>query len=445
MINPWLPFLTYWLKMLLISAVLLGYYRLFLRKAAGHTFNRYYLLATVFLALQLPFLRIPLHGTSDLVDHMARGLMRHKVVFQAEPHGSVSQAFSDYQQSVIRQARYIYMVYGLITLLFLWPLLRSLFVIRSLKRRYMPEGIADICVYPTREAASPFSFFNHLFWSEIIATDTPKGRLIFRHELYHIRQLHTLDILAVETIRRVFWCNPFFYLLLRDLKEVHGYLADRHALESAPAQNDATQRSAYAEWLVWQSQGITDIPHLVHSFYHTDLKRRVTLILDPVPARAGYATRWLTLPLFLVIVFAFATRGVYSRYESYKIPAEYRPTLQNHRLTRYLLQRLRYPQDALKKGMEGSVWLLVTVDASGHKTGGGAGTEELDTYSGTATTLTVTSPPLYPGQKIFKPANDTSKIIFAYEAMRASGLTFFDTLSCPPGNYFFSVVFKIQR
>jgi hypothetical protein len=64
-----LPEITYLLKVLLLSAVLLGFYYLFLRKYAAHTFNRYYLLAAVFSALKLP--PAPLAGPHTARSHGA--------------------------------------------------------------------------------------------------------------------------------------------------------------------------------------------------------------------------------------------------------------------------------------------------------------------------------------------------------------------------------------
>lgn len=444
-----LPEITYLLKMLLLSAVLLGYYHLFLRKNAAHTFNRFYLLAAVFLALQLPLLSFPLPHWPDPVQRAATALaFRPHIIVSANTAATPYQALVDYRLQLIREGQYIYIAYGLIALVFIWPLIRSLYLIRRLKRQYSPKRVADILVYSTPEAGSPFSFFNHLFWNEAIPTDTEKGQLIFRHELYHIRQLHSLDILALETVRRLCWCNPFFYLILRELKLVHEFLADRYAIESAPNPADAqTQRSTYAEWLVWQSQGVTDAPQLVHSFYHPQVIRRVEMLLHPAATRAGKVARWLTIPMLLALPFAFVARDY--GHNGWKMSTEDGPVLNDARLTRFFLRHLRYPQSALEQGTEGAAWIYVNMDASGHKRGGGAGSGELDTQGGKAPTLTVTSRPLsdLPQKpKDPNPVIDTVTRVFLEEVDSVSDLLLADSaVSCPPGRYYFSVVFKIEK
>jgi hypothetical protein len=456
-------YLSYMLKMLLISAVLLGYYRLFLRNTGQHTFNRYYLLASVVLALQAPLWSLPLPLWTDPVTQATRALVYpHYPATRAEAMANVSTYRSDFRLTLLHHAQYLYILYGLITLAFLWPLLRSLYLLHRLKQNYPPTKVAEICVYSTREPGTPFSFFRHLFWNEDIATDTPKGQLIFRHELYHIRHLHSLDLLLLETARRLFWCNPFFYFTLRELKLVHEFLADRYALESPPAAATtapdtaatpetitdpaSTQRAAYAEWLVWQTQGLQeDAPRLVHSFYHTQLKRRIAMILNPAPPRAGYATRWLCLPLALVLLFAFAARtsGLHPKA---RLPFDNDPILQNDQLTRYYMHHLLYPQVALEQGMEGKVWFEVDMGPDGYITSATYGTQELDTQGGKVPTITVTSRALNPHQRIFEPAVDSLKSILERAVMEVSSQTYEDPVTgCPPGIYYFSVVFKIEK
>ena len=444
-----IPEITYLLKMLLLSAVLLGYYYLFLRKYAANPFNRYYLLAAVFLSLQLPLLSFPLPHWPDPVQRVATALATtERFNFPVNTVVTPYQAIEDYQLHLQREAQYIYIAYGLIALVLTWPLVRSLYLIHRLKRQYTPERVADILVYSTGEAGSPFSFFNHLFWNEAIATDTEKGQLIFRHEIYHIRQLHSLDTLALETVRRLFWCNPFFYLILRELKLVHEFHADRYAIESAPNPGGAqTQRATYAEWLVWQSQGLTDTPRLVHSFYHPQVLRRVEMLLHPTAIRAGKAARWITLPMLLALPLAFVVRDYGHR--GWKMSTEDGPVLNDTRLTRFFQHNLRYPQSALEQGTEGTVWAYVNMDASGHKRGGGAGTGELDTQGGKAPTLTVTSrllPVVPPKPTVSDPVIDTVARIFLEEVDSVSSLLLIDSaISCRPGRYYFCVVFKIEK
>ncbi|MBC8984225.1 hypothetical protein H9X96_00380 [Pedobacter sp. N36a] len=67
-----------------------------------------------------------------------------------------------------------------------------------------------------------FSFFNLLF----IPSDIAGKKTILKHELVHIRQRHSLDIIFFEIIQILSWFNPITYLLKKDIKLLHEYIAD---------------------------------------------------------------------------------------------------------------------------------------------------------------------------------------------------------------------------
>ena len=52
----------YLAKVVLVSALLFGYYRLFLRNRVFHQYNRYYLLGASLASLVLPLVHLPIPG-----------------------------------------------------------------------------------------------------------------------------------------------------------------------------------------------------------------------------------------------------------------------------------------------------------------------------------------------------------------------------------------------
>ena len=57
----------YLAKVILISALLFGYYRLFLRDRLFHQYNRYYLLGATLASLVLPLIPMPLPGIIPVI------------------------------------------------------------------------------------------------------------------------------------------------------------------------------------------------------------------------------------------------------------------------------------------------------------------------------------------------------------------------------------------
>lgn len=74
---------------------------------------------------------------------------------------------------------------------------------------------------------SAFSYFRTVYYPEPFDPGLPETRVILGHELVHARQLHSLDNIFFGIIRLVFFYNPWIYLLHKELKITHEYLADR--------------------------------------------------------------------------------------------------------------------------------------------------------------------------------------------------------------------------
>jgi hypothetical protein len=117
-------------------------------------------------------------------------------------------------------------------------------------------------------STTAFSFFNYLF----IGTEAAEPELITRHELVHIRQKHSADVIVLELFKIINWFNPAIYLLQNSLKAVHEYIADEQTALMAP--NPVT----YSTFLVNNAYGISG-PSFTHSFFNYKLlKNRIIML-----------------------------------------------------------------------------------------------------------------------------------------------------------------------
>lgn len=81
----------------------------------------------------------------------------------------------------------------------------------------------------TNTSIPPFSFFNFLFLQKD-ALDKPGLEPIILHEQYHKDQLHSVDAILLEILTIIFWFNPIMWLLQRDIKASHEFLADDYVI-----------------------------------------------------------------------------------------------------------------------------------------------------------------------------------------------------------------------
>ena len=66
-----------------------------------------------------------------------------------------------------------------------------------------------------------------------------------KHELFHIQQKHSWDIIYLELLTIICWLNPFFYFIKKEIKVIHEFLADQYA-------SDQQNKGEYAELLLMQ-------------------------------------------------------------------------------------------------------------------------------------------------------------------------------------------------
>lgn len=128
-----------------------------------------------------------------------------------------------------------------------------------------------ICI-TDRKNQSPFSFGKHIVMSR---QDFEKsGTMISAHEQGHIQLSHSLDMIVAQLLTMLCWYNPAAWLMRSELRSVHEFQADCHALNSGINARD------YQLLLVSKATG-TNFPSIGNNFNHGKLKKRIAMMNRP--------------------------------------------------------------------------------------------------------------------------------------------------------------------
>lgn len=290
-------FLLYFIQVIISSGILYGFYHFVLRNTLFHKYNRYYLLASVLLSVFVPFLNIPIYFSGN--NHTTNGIVNTIFYFGMDQGNEAVVSINKSTTKVdgFNWSQILLIAYIFITLLAFLRMIVSLIKITNLKRKYPVEKIDSISFYKTNEPGTPFSFFNALFWNNKIELHSPKGQQIFRHEIFHIRQLHTVDVLFLKMVSALFWINPFFHLIKKETKAIHEFLADEFAIQSS-------DKWQYAELLLMQA--LQTRHSIVNPFFHNQIKRRIAMIQNSTTTGKQYLRKLLTLPALAIVLALFA-------------------------------------------------------------------------------------------------------------------------------------------
>ncbi len=141
---------------------------------------------------------------------------------------------------------------------------------------------------------APFSFLNNLFWRQNIELKSVDGEKILRHELVHIKQGHTYDKLFSQTIACMFWANPFYWLIQKELTVLHEFIADAGSIEEGDT-------ASFAKMLLQAHNGGRYL-NATHLFFNSSIKRRLVMISLSRNVRHSYLRRVLVLPVIVAVV-----------------------------------------------------------------------------------------------------------------------------------------------
>lgn len=270
--------LEYFLKANLYGLLFAGCYWLFLRRHTFLTVNRAYLLLSAVLSLALPLVSLP----AKTVDEFP------------VPVGVITLPVSDFATAPIEPvgpdwALLSTWVYGLIAFgLFLRLAIQSGRLLRLIRQSDRRVCDGYVLVLPHDQTTPTFSFFRYV----VLNPADIHNDLILSHELVHVRQRHSTDVLGLAILRAVFW--PVFPLAFveRALRHVHEFLADR-----AASGNEANDQPDYAQFLVEYTFGVRpDV--LTNGFFNPSLlKQRILMLHQRATNRWALGKYALVLPL----------------------------------------------------------------------------------------------------------------------------------------------------
>ncbi|HMU46998.1 MAG TPA: N-acetylmuramoyl-L-alanine amidase [Chitinophagaceae bacterium] len=290
--------LFYLIAVTCISAILYGYYYLALRNKKFHRYNRFYLLAATVLSLSIPFFNIPFYLSES--EGQSSFVLKTLAVISGTGHEEeaiIGKSGDFGSTGWLTAQNLLYAGYAILAFIFLLRIAISLINLRRIVKKNPHEKIDRIYFINTEEPGTPYSFFRWLFWNKKIELLSEKGEQIFRHELFHIKQKHSLDVIFLELVTVVFWINPFFHLIKKELKAIHEFLADRFAV----TENNKWQ---YAELLLMQA--LQTNQSLVNPFFHNQIKRRIAMITTSQKPGHQYFRKLMLLPLVAIALTLFA-------------------------------------------------------------------------------------------------------------------------------------------
>ncbi len=257
-------------------------YWAFLKKETFFEFNRFFLMLSIPLSFVIPLLNI----TSPI----RTNAFMEETYIAGPTAGTQGQLFS------FSDILWFAFLFG--AAFFLLRFMLRLTQILLLIRKYGFHVYDGVKVVVTDTETAPFSFFNFLFISNSDITDHGFERIL-THELTHIKQYHSIDLLFMELLTIFQWFNPFVWPYKKSLKETHEYLADFAVIAQG------CSRAKYQLLIFEQHVGL-NMFEFTNNFSQSLIKRRITMMAKIKSNGRAKLKVLLIFPVIALLVLAFA-------------------------------------------------------------------------------------------------------------------------------------------
>ena len=287
---------TFFVYILKTSICLTGFYlfyRLLLSKETFHRFNRIALLGILLLSLLIPFCEITVPKESEV----QQTLLTIEQILTLADHVPQTEVQA-LPSSIPLWLLVLLCIYLLGILFFLGRNLYSLFhMLRLLhggRQEKLEKGITLII---HDKNIAPFSWMKYVVISEKDLQENGKEILI--HEMAHVHNRHSIDLLISDICIIFQWFNPTSWLLKQELQNIHEYEADETVIRQG------VNAKQYQLLLIKKAVG-TRLYSMANSFNHSKLKKRITMMLKEKSSPWARMKYLYVLPVAAITLTAFA-------------------------------------------------------------------------------------------------------------------------------------------
>ncbi len=265
--------ILYLLRFSLALIGIYGFYKLVLEREKAFVFNRFFLLAGLALSLIIPL--ISFSGPETFKSYL-----------------SVTQQTVD--QNILRWEVIFNLLYLFVSSIFLLRFGVDAYQLLRKAKTGKLKIISNTQIILTNESHPPYSFLNYVFISEKDFSEIQPELL--EHEIAHVRQRHTFDILFIELVKACFWINPILGLFKNSMRLNHEFLADQSALNSSESISNY-QKTLLSYFMASKT------PSIASGFNFSLTKKRFLMMTRP-KSKTQYLKQFLVIPLFVGVIWA---------------------------------------------------------------------------------------------------------------------------------------------
>lgn len=285
------------LKSTITMTALLGLYYLLFEREKMHRFNRFYLLSALVFSFAVPFITIEIYHEVTAISAPAIVQTPMKVSTQIVMEAQTVQETIDFTP-------YLFLaIYVAITLLFAMRFVRNVVTLKKQIINNQTIAYKQAILVLVDDKIQPYTFLKYIFINKQDYEERLIEEELFAHELAHVNQKHTLDVLFIEALKTVFWFNPLIYFYKKAIQLNHEFLADETVVSHQ--QNIIN----YQQVLLKRAFPISKL-QLTSSLNFSLTKKRFIMMTKATSKTRAFILKTIPLPVICGILYLVCTESI---------------------------------------------------------------------------------------------------------------------------------------
>ncbi len=349
-------FFNYTIEVIISMFLFFTVWKIFLQKETFHCLHRLFLLTSLIISFIIPSFEFisPVSNQLGFSDYITNTIQIEEIII------------NPYNDSIYL-IDWLSLFYISVVLFLLIRLLSQLRSIKKFAKKCEIQIYQEKKIYITDKDISPFSFMNYIFFNKNDIKGINFNR-IFQHELIHVNQKHSIDIILLELVIIFQWFNPMIYIYRKHLKTLHEYLSDEKVILQG------FQADEYKMLLIKQQIGFQF--GFANYFNKSLTLKRINMINKLKSHKTAKLKLLFAVPILAFTFLLFSFSGNKNETYNYSVSAtqdtiydqaDEMPEFPGGKLAlrKFLAENVKYPEIAKKNKVEGTVFIKFVVDKTG--------------------------------------------------------------------------------
>jgi len=289
------------LKSTISLGIFLGFYHLVLEREKMHQFNRFYLLFSIIISFVIPFLTFEIIKIVPVVQNFEP---LNSIVTSSEiPENEIQENSLPIKESINFTPYILWSLYGIISFLLLIRFGKNIWKLISKSKCNPIIKYQNANLILIEEKTLPHTFLNSIFINFEDYNNRTIEDELYAHELVHVTQKHTFDILFIEFLKVIFWFNPIFIFYKKAIQLNHEFLADEEIVKTY-------NNVPFYQNLLLQKGSSNQTIYLASNLNYSVTKKRLIMMTKNTSQKIAILKKVAILPIIAVLIYLFCIEVV---------------------------------------------------------------------------------------------------------------------------------------